>query len=183
MPYDIKEHTHRYAAWAASRAASVTGCRFSVEIGRTILETSGMKEVGRSLQGLPAARNFDETHRKWRKDVINCARREGKTFSHGVAAKLINVYLKTIFVVGNHRIDRKVKAIHPPIDSLLLEALYRENRDQQVIAQRGTWAAARRVRWSRLDSNDYEAIIEAIRNSVNQNDGLWKIEKYWQGYQ
>lgn len=37
-PYDILEHRHRFAAWAASRAASVKGCRFSAEQGKAVLE-------------------------------------------------------------------------------------------------------------------------------------------------
>ena len=36
--YDIKEHTHRFAAWAASRAASVKDFRFSVAKGKSWIE-------------------------------------------------------------------------------------------------------------------------------------------------
>lgn len=38
MKYTIEEHKHRYAAWAASRASSVTGCRFSVSQGKSLIE-------------------------------------------------------------------------------------------------------------------------------------------------
>ena len=41
MPYTIEEHSHRLAAWAACRAASVKGCRFEVKQGVEILEASG----------------------------------------------------------------------------------------------------------------------------------------------
>lgn len=38
MSYSIEEHKHRFAAWAAGRAATVNGCRFKVEDGKKILE-------------------------------------------------------------------------------------------------------------------------------------------------
>jgi hypothetical protein len=37
MIYSIEEHKHRFAAWAASRAANVNKCRFRVEQGKKIL--------------------------------------------------------------------------------------------------------------------------------------------------
>ncbi len=33
MSFSIKKNRHIVACWAASRAASVIGCRFKVEIG------------------------------------------------------------------------------------------------------------------------------------------------------
>lgn len=41
--YTIEEHRHRFAAWAAGWAASVKGCRFTVEIGRRLLERAGFE--------------------------------------------------------------------------------------------------------------------------------------------
>lgn len=43
---------------------------------------------------------------------------------HGVGAKLINVYLRGAFVWAGHESHANVAALHPPIDSLLLEELY-----------------------------------------------------------
>ena len=36
--YSLNEHKHRFACWAASRAASVKGNRFTVQQGRLILD-------------------------------------------------------------------------------------------------------------------------------------------------
>ena len=36
--YSIIEHKHRFASWAAGRAANVKGCRFTVEQGKKIIE-------------------------------------------------------------------------------------------------------------------------------------------------
>ena len=45
MPYDINEHKHRFSAWAESRAASTMGCRFSVRVGKQIIETIGLESL------------------------------------------------------------------------------------------------------------------------------------------
>jgi hypothetical protein len=83
------------------------------------------------------------------------------TFSHGVAAKLINIYLKSIYVCGSNYNDPKVKAIHPPIDSVLLDALYKQN----IAGKRKEWQSARKARWSKLNSVQYQKVISAIKGS------------------
>ena len=115
MPYTIEEHKHRFAAWAASRAASVKGCRFSVEQGKAILERVQLNRLLPSPDNLPAPKSFDEVHREWRNQVISAAQELGLEFTHGVAAKLINVYFKAAFVCGGYHNHVRVKAIHPPI--------------------------------------------------------------------
>ncbi len=125
MPYTIEEHKHRFAAWAAGRAANVNGCRFTVEQGKNILEKAGLNDVANSIDNLHTPDAFDRMHKEWRNNVIKAAQTHGLTFTHGVAAKLINIYLKSIYVCGNDYNDKKVKVIHPPIDSVLLDALYK----------------------------------------------------------
>jgi hypothetical protein len=179
MTYSIQEHRHRFAAWAASRAASIRSCSFKVVQGKEIIESSGLMEIGKSVNNLPDPADFDRHHRKWRESVIKAARERQLTFTHGVAAKLINVYLKAIFVCGAQYDEPRIKAIHPPIDSLLLDALYKEN----VGGLRDDWQEARKSRWSKLDCEKYEHLIECIKKVVSPKDGLWRIEEYWQGYQ
>lgn len=53
MSYSIKTHRHRFAAWAASRAATVNGCRFKVFEGQKIIELSGLMEIGENINNLP----------------------------------------------------------------------------------------------------------------------------------
>ncbi len=179
MTYSIQEHRHRFAAWAASRAASVKGCRFKVAQGKEIIELSGLMEIGKSISNLPEPTDFDVNHREWRNSVIQVAQKHQHTFTHGVAAKLINVYLKSIFVCGKQYDDPRIKAIHPPIDSVLLDALYNKN----IGGLRADWQVVRAIRWSKLSSEQYEHLIECIRKVVPLQNGLWRIEEYWQGYQ
>lgn len=179
MSYSIQEHKHRFAAWAAGRAATVNGCRFKVEEGKSILENAGLKQIASSLDNLPDPNKFDQLHREWRSAVIASAKAQDKVFTHGVAAKLINIYLKSIFVCSDNPDNPKVKAIHPPIDSVLLDELYQQN----IGGKRSNWQKARKIRWSKLSSDEYEEVIATIKIVLPENKGLWEIEQFWQGFQ
>jgi hypothetical protein len=179
MDYSIHEHKHRFSAWAASRAASVNGCRFAVKQGKAILEDAGLNPLLTGPAQLPDPQNFDTTHRKWRTAVVEAARDQGLAFTHGIAAKLINVYLKAGFVCGGHDKDPRVQALHPPIDGLLLDELYWND----VGGLRRKWSEARMIRWSNFTSEQYEDVIASIRSALGGNVPLWLVEQYWRGFQ
>lgn len=174
--YTIHDHRHRFAAWAASRAASVIGCRFSVESGQKLLKISGVQQVSRSPEDLPSAEAFDGEHRKWR-EAIRAAAGDNIRMSHGVAAKLINVYQKSILICGGFQEHVKARSIHPPIDSLLLDAL----EENDVGNKRDIWKQYANIRWSKLESDQYEALITEIR-AVCAGGGMWMIEEHWPGF-
>ena len=179
MPYSIEEHKHRYAAWAASRAASTSTCRFTVKVGKEIIEEIGLNQMLSNPDNLPTPEEVDVTHKLWRESAISAATRKGLLeFGHGVAAKLINVYLKGAFVCGGHDSHPHVAAMHPPIDSVLLNELYTGN----VGGLKKEWALARKQRWSKFDSTEYETVIQTIRRAM-PDAPLWKIESYWRGFQ
>jgi hypothetical protein len=181
VPYTIEEHKHRFAAWAAGRAANVNGCRFSVEQAKEILETSRINQLIADPNNLPLPENIDTCHREWRNRIITAAGNSGLNFTHGVAAKLINIYLKASFVCGGHHAHPRVQALHPPIDSVLLDELYSQ-RNGEIGLRRNVWREARRIRWSKFDSQQYENVISNIRASM-PNQALWEVEQFWRGYQ
>jgi hypothetical protein len=178
--YAIEIHQHRFAAWAASRAASVKGCRFTVEQGRTILEKCGFDANFARPAQLPKPDDIDAQHQKWRIDVIAAARSQGVplAFTHGVAAKLINVYLKSRFVCAGHHAHARVRALHPPIDAVLLKTL----ADANVGGHAKGWQKAATQRWSKFGSDDYQRVIDLVRQSL-EDGALWTIEEHWQGNQ
>jgi hypothetical protein len=90
--------------------------------------------------------------------------------------------LKAKFVCGGYSDDEKVKAIHPPIDDVLLEALI-HSTDPNISDYQDTWIALRKVRWSKFQSKDYEQAINAIRMALNGSNALWLIEEFWKGHQ
>lgn len=178
MPYTIEDHKHRFASWAAGRAANVKGCRFSVKKGKAIIEAVGLNNLITSQDLLPLAHETDIRHRVWRGDIINAAEAQGLVFTHGVAAKLINIYFKAGFVCGGYHNHERVRSLHPPIDSLLLVELAKQN----VGGFRREWNEARKIRWSNLNSEQYEIVIRCLRASM-PNRALWEAEQYWRGYQ
>src|SRR5258706_12790807 len=101
-PYCIHEHKHRFSAWAAGRAASVIDCRFSVKQAEAILTIAKLKQLLAGPDQLPDPLKIDDIHRGWRDTVISAAESQGKKFTHGVAAKLINNYLQAGFLCGGY---------------------------------------------------------------------------------
>lgn len=179
MGYDIRKHKHRFSCWAASRASSVKGCRFSVLQGKMIIEGSGLQNVVDELSLFPSNyTEFDKFHAEWRERVISKAREIGLIFTHGVAAKLINVYLKSTLVCGGYEDVDQVALVHPPVDQLLLKAL----REKGPEDMRPTWKRALKKRWSKFDSDDYQNVISGIRKMMGGRP-MWEVEEYWQGYQ
>jgi hypothetical protein len=176
MEYSIDEHKHRFAAWAAGRAASVIGCRFPVEEGKAILEKAEMNRLICSPDNLPLPQDIDTAHLEWRRKVMEAA--TDFPFTHGIAAKLINIYFKAAFVCGGYHNHERVRAIHPPIDSQLLEELSKRN----IGGRKKIWDEARKIRWSNFTSEQYEKVIHNIRASM-EGAALWEVEKYWKGYQ
>jgi hypothetical protein len=177
VSYAIEEHKHRFSAWAAGRAASVKGCRFSVEEAKAILEAAHLNQLLSTPDNLPPPQETDNTHREWRINVITAAQAHGLIFTHGVAAKLVNIYLKAGFVCGGHHAHDRVHALHPPIDSVLLGELSAQNFGGLQRA----WKEARRICWSNFNSEQYETVINNIRASM-PNQALWEVEQYWRGF-
>ena len=180
MAYDINDHKHRFAAWAASRAASVNGCRFKVEQGKKIIERAGLCKLIATADNLPDTKDIDSTHRKWRKSVIQQAKKLDLKFTDGVAAKLINVYLKCVFVCGGFEHDKRVERLHPPIDRILLNSIYECQKKKGK--ESSFWREARNRGWSKCCSSEYEEVIQEIKNLMD-GKALWKIEKCWPGHQ
>lgn len=178
MSYCIDQHAHTYAAWAASRGASVVNCRFKVEEGRDLLESCGFVSSLSSPEQLPEPELIDHRHQRWRNKLIKNAQRIGIEMTHGVAAKLVNLYLKSRFVCGGHHNHPHVACLHPPIDSVMLTALAKANAGG---FEEG-WKRLQKQRWSKLHSHQYQTAINLIRSCMG-NKPIWKIEEYWQGNQ
>lgn len=169
--YDIYEHVHRFAAWAASRAAQRGLNGFTVEVGRKIIKNAEIHKVLRGgIHSLPDKKSVDIWHKKWCEKLIKKANEQGLTFSHGRAAKLMNVYLKTGFVTIANKHNKKVGALHPPIDRAVLEGLRAKNRDLPG-------------NWTQLDPGEYQTVIDCVRDQLHKKkeERLWMIETLWDG--
>ncbi|MBY5558958.1 hypothetical protein [Rhizobium leguminosarum] len=184
--YSLDDHRKRFSSWAAVTAARASKkCRFTRTQGILLVSKSGLSKIGVSWDDLPKASEFDEFHRQLRCDLCKSADKfwdsTSHGFGHGVAAKLINVYLKAIYLSGidlNHApeaLREKANALHPPLDRLLLAELALKD----VGGQRQFWKRKMSKGWSNFTSADYESTIHVIRDVTD--GALWKIEKHWLG--
>lgn len=163
MCYDISEHKHNFAVWAAARAAHAAREKSkgaTVEKVKDLIEHIKLNKIHKP-HDLP--QDFDKAHKKWCDQIVA---KSGLT--HGVAAKIINVYLKSIFVCGGYEQHDKVKNIHPPIDSMLLEGLAKKFENPVY----------KKVAWTTLSYEGYKKIISAIKKDF-PNEPLWMAEEYW----
>ncbi|WP_421796283.1 hypothetical protein [Haliscomenobacter sp.] len=174
--FKIENHKHKFAVWAAGRAASVLGQRFKVELAKELIDGIELKRYIDYPGSLPD--NFDEEHNAWCEKLIA---QSDKKISYGVAAKLINVYLKTIFVCGGYHEHEKVKKIHPPIDRLLFKGLALCN----VGELKDFWKQHldKGNGWSQFDKSTYIKVIEKIKECTASDSGLYTIEHFWVGHQ
>ena len=183
MSFTIEKNRHILSCWAASRAAGVSPlCRFEVKKGKSILEKcfgySGPneKDVFKLKQ-----EDFDSYHLEIIQKIIKYFKNHNiKTkidgeielgMTHGVAAKLLNVYFKIMFICGNYKNEKGIGYIHPPIDSLLLNSL-------DKVQKQKFW----KYKWSKINFDQYQEIINGIK-AMTESRGLWSIEEYWIGHQ
>jgi len=179
MSYTIQTHTHLFSSWAASRAASVTHNRFKVEIGQNILKEANLVQFISNPNSLSSSQTeFNQNHRQWRENIIEIANNYQLSFTHGISAKLINIYFKSAIICGGHHEHENIKYIHPPIDSVLLKKLASINFNGKA----KFWRKSNNKRWSKFSAYEYEEVIQEIKNGL-KGEPLWTIEQYWQGFQ
>lgn len=174
--YSIDVHMHRFAGWVGSTAARTISSRFSVQTGVDILETA----LGDLLSGTkpwPDLSGMDEFHRELRNAVIAAAASHDLDFTHGIAAKLINMYMKAAFLSRENCREPLFAALHPPIDSEMLNTIARLDTHDKAL-----WRRLNAVCWTNFSSSDYEEAIEGLRRLLGEGEPLWMAEQYWGGY-
>ena len=200
------ENRHKFAAWTASAAASLRNKHhsFKGKEGLDIIEKSELAELSLGWCSLPSAENFDDWHYGRRKRVIEAAHcvlnssgstSEKRFFTHGIAAKLINIYLKSLFLASNqehlsNEVKAKMNVLHPPVDRVLLKGLIDHYSKDRIMEQHcKLWKNVNKPPsqggiggWSKLNSKQYEEVIRSFKE-VTGDQGLWAIEKFWPGFQ
>ena len=178
--YTIEEHKHILSTWAAATAASSSPkCRFKVEVAKRVLESLNIQELIKEIPHLKSSEAFDIWHDKQCNTLVEIAKGEIKGFSYGVAAKLLNCYLKVYFLDQLN----KFSFIHPPVDRPLLGNLEKMN----IGLKKKIWKEYKSKGWSNFSREDYRQVIasikEALKHEIKDEKSLWKIEYYWPGHQ
>jgi hypothetical protein len=174
MPYTIAMHHHRFAAWAAARAA-----QRGLANSRTIiaaLNGCGVVAMADTRDSQPAsADEFDRLHHDWCRALLENLKSAGIKATYGQAAKIIAIYLKSRVVLSGRHDTPFASVIHPPIDSFLLKSLARHvhAQDRRLASQ------LRKIRWMLLNETDYDALIASLRKARFDQPAFWCIERFW----
>ena len=178
MPYDMIEHRHRFAAWAAARAVQ-RGWRSSrTEKLRDALHGCGVTDFVCSPESrIIDERRFVEFHRQWCREVIKSLTQQGVAgATFGRAAKLVAVYLKVMVVLSPAGDCDLARVAHPPLDRTELQKVAAEaDVDSQY---KHLWKT---VNWTQLTEENYYSLMGQLRALIPSSDPFWTLEQYWNG--
>ncbi len=169
--YTIEEHVHRYACWAAARAASSSRFK-NIEVSQFINQ-SALRDALKELR-LKDEMNHS-IYKKWYVKQVNVLKKRLENYknskdkerhiSFGIAAKIVSIYVKTAEVLPNKGKSKISKVAFPPIDRFLLNRLQKE-------------LGLKNVSWSKMEQQEYMETIETLKNFM-KDEPFWKLEFYW----
>ena len=174
-PYEIGEHRHNFAVWAAARA-SQRGLGAGVRILRATLESCGIVDdlQGANLNEIDDER-FKRMHRKWCLNAIDRLMEAGiQDVPFGRVAKLVAIYLKSAVILGRGLGTAFAQVAHPPIDGILLKNLVAS--PDVISVHKSAW---RRIKWTKLNEESYYKLIQQLREVLGPEEPFWKLERFW----
>ena len=177
-PYDLHEHRHRYACWCAARAVQRgwSGVTTSL-VGEAVAASGVASTLAASPKRWPTTADvYDRAHATWCDQAREFLEDQGtRDVSWGRVAKVMAIYVKTMVVIGGYDDHAMAIVAHPPVDRLLLQALARDESSPRD--QRALW---RRTKWTQLDQEGYDEIIDSLRVAC-AGEPFWCLEAYWGG--
>jgi hypothetical protein len=175
--YTIDEHRHRFAVWAAGRAAQRGLSGGSNAVLAKAVEICGVREAVQAHSAWSSdSAEFDRVHATWCNAILaHLKKSEVAGASFGRAAKLIAIYLKTMVLISGSEDTKLGQVIHPPIDGILLRAMAADLAFDK--ASRRHW---RKTVWTKLDQGEYSKLIESLRRASCAQP-FWMLERYWDG--
>jgi hypothetical protein len=174
VDYKLDEHRHRFAAWAAARAA-LRGLTDVANL-KTALDNCGVRKylVDANFDDVDDAR-FIPLHRGWCRSIIKSLEDAPvRNVTFGRAAKLIAIYLKSAVVLGTGSGTAFARVAHPPIDAILLRNLAASSTVSSVHKRK--WAG---TKWTTLTEAEYYALMLELRQVLRPEDPFWMLEEHW----
>jgi hypothetical protein len=174
IAYSLEEHRHRFAAWAAARAAQ-RGFTSSEKL-IAALEHCGVRAyLAAHVADEMDAGKFERLHHKWCRLIVAHLEQAGVLdVRWGRSAKLVAVYLKSMVIVGAGSNTDLARVAHPPVDSTLLQNLAGCKRWPSP--HQKSW---RTVKWTQLRENPYYELIRQLRSWLTPDEPFWALEQCW----
>lgn len=168
-PYTAEEHIHRYACWAAARAAQRKWKGGNAKVVKDVIEHVGLSESLRTLfEREPDYAAYQTWHSEMAQEMTRLFNLLGRKTEYGRSAKIIAIYLKTIYV-ANDPLCALSAVAYPPVDRELLMA---------VKKCKETPPYKHKLSWTKFDEPDHDDAIAYLRKLV-ENRPFWEVERYW----
>jgi hypothetical protein len=175
VSYDLSEHRHRFAVWAAARASQRGFTK--VKNLREALQETDIRTVLSAPQTFQlSAVEFDGLYRRWCSSICSSLEQDRiANVTYGRAAKLVAVYLKATVIMGDGCNSSFGRNLHPPIDRRLLHGL--ASSDRITSPHKSSW---RSINWTQLGKGAYDNLIGQLRSALPDDAPFWTIEEYWE---
>lgn len=111
---------------------------------------------------------FDEWHPRMVQAVIKAAKKNGMALTFGQGAKLLAIYIKTLYIIPGQRKDL-LQYAHPPVDRILL-------KNALPLADR---SKPEDLAWTRFDEKRYKKAFQKLEQACSRKGERWRIEEYW----
>lgn len=168
-PYTSEEHMHRYACWAAARAAQRKWKGGNARTVKDVIEHVGLRA---SLQTLfdqePDYLAYQLWHSEIAQEMTRLFNLLGRKTEYGRSAKIIAIYVKTIYVARDPLCALSSVA-YPPVDRELLTAVKKSKETPKY--EHG-------LSWTGFTEKDHDNAIAYLRRLV-ENRPFWEVERYW----
>lgn len=168
--YTIEEHTHRFACWAAARAASISMFT-NKEIAQIIHHVALKEELNELLSAKSITHDdyynwFIKITDKVESTMSQTKRMKNerllkRNISFGIAAKVVSIYVKTCEIIPKAGKSLLSQVAFPPVDSILLKKMGFND-----------------IAWSTFNKETYLNVIRVIWQKT-QGQPFWKIETNW----
>lgn len=177
-PFDINNTrhfiAHQYARWCAFSATRSGAPQKAREIVYPLIDAPSYEKILNGIEEITL-----EAFEEWHKESVELICIKNSNWTAGWAAKLINVYLKTIVYIGQIGRGGLDSCIHPPIDGGLWDGIYNAYGNQTEIIE-NTHVVVKIKDIKTYDT--YQTIIYGMKQI--QNIEGWKlieVEKLWKG--
>jgi hypothetical protein len=169
LTYTHEEHMHRYACWAAARAAQRKWKGGMAIVVKDVIEDVGLRESLHTLFGQkPDFAAYQAWHSKIAQEMTRLFRLRGLETYYGRSAKIIGIYVKTVYVARDP-LCALSEIAYPPVDRELLTAVKKSKK---------TPTYPHSLSWTIFTEEDHDNAIEYLRKIV-ENRPFWEVEQYW----
>jgi hypothetical protein len=181
MTYNSQEHLHRFACWTA--AAATRRGFVSNQIISNAIKKANLRELI-DLDTLNKG-DYQEIHEKKCDEIIEALMEEieksnsinkkslSEKCTFGRAAKIVAIYAKTCVVlprIHDSKYHDLISSIFPPIDSILIENLSRNDLLRQI----------KKFKWTKASKDEYNKLKQDIEEAGEPFN--WKLEVNWEGH-